>query len=315
MHHLIKTQQFDRNLLKRLFALATKLEKEPDDSLKGKILASLFYEPSTRTRFSFESAMMRLGGNVLTAENANEVSSAVKGETLEDSIRVMNYYADIIVIRHPEIGASARAAAVSKIPVINAGDGAGQHPTQALLDLYTIEREFGNADGIHVAFVGDLKYGRAARSLVYLLGKYKNIKVTLVSQPELRMGDDIKAYMKRHNMKFEETEAMEPAMKKADVIYQTRVQKERFPNQEEYMRFKGLYVINRSHADSMKKGAIIIHPLPRVGEIALEVDDSPHAVYFKQVGYGHSVRMALLSTILGGERKTASPRSPAKKRT
>ena len=298
MHHLIKTQQFDRSLLRRLFALATKLQKDPDDSLKGKILASLFYEPSTRTRFSFESAMMRLGGNVLTAENANEVSSAVKGETLEDSIRVMNYYADIIVIRHPEIGASARAAAVSEVPVINAGDGAGQHPTQALLDLYTIEREFGDADGIHVAFVGDLKYGRAARSLVYLLGKYKDVKVTLVSQPELRMGDDIKAYMKRHEIKFEETDAMEPAMKKADVIYQTRVQKERFPSQEEYLRFKGRYVINRTHADSMKKGSIIIHPLPRVGEIMPEVDDSPHAVYFKQVGYGHSVRMALLKTLL-----------------
>ncbi len=298
MHHLIETQQFDRESLKRLFALATKLETVRDDSLHGKIMASLFYEPSTRTRFSFESAMLRLGGQVLTAENANEVSSAVKGETLEDTIRVMNHYADVIVMRHPEAGASERAAAVSDIPVINAGDGAGQHPTQALLDLYTIERELGTVDGIHVAIIGDLRYGRAARSLAYLLSKFDGVHLSLVSSPELQMSDDLKAHLKEHNVSFTEMTKLEGAMREADVIYQTRIQKERFPTKEEYEKFKGGYVIDRSLADSMKDGGIIIHPLPRVGEIMPEVDDSPHAVYFKQVGYGLIVRMALLSTLM-----------------
>jgi aspartate carbamoyltransferase catalytic subunit len=297
MYHVTKTQQFSRSSLDQLFALASELEHERDDSLKGKILASLYYEPSTRTRFSFESAMMRLGGNVLTVENARESSSDVKGETLEDTIRVMNCYADIIVLRHPEEGAADRAAKVSKIPVINAGDGTGQHPTQALLDLYTIHRELGRTDGINIAIVGNLKYYRAARSLAYLLGKFNDIHLTLVSAPALRMRDDIKAYLKRHNVAFDETDDMEAAMKTADVIYQTRMQKE-WMSPEEFQNLAGKYIITRPLADSMKKGAIIIHPLPRVGEIMPEVDDSPHAVYFKQVGYGHSVRMALLKNIL-----------------
>ncbi len=301
--HIVRTQQFDRKILDRLFALATSLEGAREESLQGKILASVFYEPSTRTRFSFESAMYHLGGHVLTTENAREFSSAAKGETLEDAIRVIGSYSDVIILRHPEIGAAERAAKVSSIPVINAGDGAGQHPTQALLDLYTIERELGKVDGVHVAIVGDLKYGRAARSLAYLLGKYTDIHITLVSPPELRMKDDIKHYLKRHKITFEETEAFEPTMKKADVIYQTRVQKERFPSQEEYARFKNQYIIDRRLADSMKKRGIIIHPLPRVGEIMPEVDDSPHAVYFKQVGYGLLVRMALLKTLLSGGEK------------
>ncbi|MDO8522209.1 MAG: aspartate carbamoyltransferase [bacterium] len=302
MHHVTKTQQFTRSSLDQLFELASKLENKADDSLKGKILASLYYEPSTRTRFSFESAMMRLGGNVLTVENARESSSDVKGETLEDTIRVMNCYADIIILRHPEEGAADRAAKVSKIPVINAGDGTGQHPTQALLDLYTIHRELGRTDGVTIAVVGNLKYYRAARSLAYLLGKYKDIHLTLVSAPALRMRDDIKAYLKRHDVTFDETEDMHAAMKTADVVYQTRMQKE-WMSPEEFKTLSGKYIITRKLADSMKKGAIIIHPLPRVGEIMPEVDDSPHAVYFKQVGYGHSVRMALLKTILTAKQK------------
>ncbi|HXK39001.1 MAG TPA: aspartate carbamoyltransferase [Candidatus Paceibacterota bacterium] len=302
MHHLTKTQQFTRSSLDQLFALASELEKKRDDSLKGKILASLFYEPSTRTRFSFESAMMRLGGNVLTVENARESSSDVKGETLEDTIRVMNCYADIIVLRHPEEGAAERAAKVSNIPVINAGDGTGQHPTQALLDLYTIHRELGRTDGVNIAIVGNLKYYRAARSLSYLLGKFNDIHLTLVSAPALRMRDDIKAYLKKHGVTFTETDDMLSAMKTADVIYQTRMQKE-WMSPEEFKSNAGTYIITRKLADSMKKGAIIIHPLPRIGEIMPEVDDSPHAVYFKQVGYGHSVRMALLKTILTPKQK------------
>lgn len=298
LRHLTETQQFDRELLQKLFSLATELEDHRNGDLHGKILAALFYEPSTRTRFSFESAMMRLGGDVLTAENANEVSSAVKGETLEDTIRILDQFADVIVLRHPEIGSAARAAAVSKVPVINAGDGAGQHPTQALLDLYTIEREMGRVDAIHVALVGDLKYGRAPRSLAYLLGKYNGVRLTLVSPKELCMSDEIKEYLDRHGVDYEEVEMLDGVMKEADVVYQTRIQKERFPSKEEYERFRGHYVIDRPMADSMKDGAIIIHPLPRVGEIAPEVDDSPHAVYFKQVGYGLMVRMALLKMVL-----------------
>lgn len=302
MHHVTKTQQFTRSSLDQLFALASKLEKAGDDSLKGKIMASLFYEPSTRTRFSFESAMMRLGGNVLTVENARESSSFSKGETLEDTIRVMNCYADIIVLRHPEEGAAERAAKVSGIPVINAGDGTGQHPTQALLDLYTIHRELGRTDGVNIAIVGNLKYYRAARSLSYLLGKFNDIHLTLVSAHELRMRDDIKEYLKKHKVTFTETSDMQAAMKSADVIYQTRMQKE-WMSAEEFKSNAGTYIITRKLADSMKKGAIIIHPLPRIGEIMPEVDDSPHAVYFKQVGYGHSVRMALLKTILNSKQK------------
>ena len=296
--HLVETQQFDRDSLRSLFDLATSLEGVREESLRGKILASVFFEPSTRTRFSFESAMYRLGGHVITAENANEFSSSAKGETLEDTIRVMNTFADAIVLRHPEIGAAERAAAVSDVPVINAGDGGGQHPTQALLDLYTIERELGKLDGVHMAIVGDLKYGRAARSIVYLLTKFDNVRFTFVSPPELKMKDDIKAHLKENGVEFEEVETLDGAMKSVDVVYQTRIQKERFPSVEEYQHFKDIYVIDRALADSMKEGAIIIHPLPRVGEIMPEVDDSPHAVYFKQVHYGLLVRMALLKTLL-----------------
>ncbi len=304
MIHLIETQQFDRDALERIFKLATSYEGKRDESLRGKILASLFFEPSTRTRLSFESAMMRLGGNVLSSENASESSSATKGETIEDTIRIVDNYADVIVMRHPEAGAAAKAAAVSEVPVINGGDGAGQHPTQAFLDLYTIQREIGRTDDFHIAFVGDLKYGRAARSLAYLLGKYRDIRMTFVSAPALKMKDDIKQYLTDCGVHFEETEDLQQAMREANVVYQTRVQKERFPSEEEYSKFRGAYVIDRTMADHMKEGAILIHPLPRAGEIAPEVDDSPHAVYFKQAGYGVLIRMALLKTLLSEEKKT-----------
>lgn len=303
MQHLIETQQFDREALKRIFELATSYEGKRDESLRGKILASLFFEPSTRTRLSFESAMLRLGGNVLSMENASESSSATKGETVEDTIRIVDNYADIIVMRHPEAGTAAAAAAVSEVPIINGGDGAGQHPTQAFLDLYTIQREIGRTDDFHIAFVGDLKYGRAARSLAYLLSKYNKIHMTFVSAPALRMNDDIKQYLTDNHVTFEETSELTAAMNEADVVYQTRVQKERFPSESEYLQFKGAYVIDRPMADHMKEGSILIHPLPRAGEIAPEVDDSPHAVYFKQAGYGVLVRMALLKTLLGEEKK------------
>jgi len=301
LHHLVETQQFDRESIKSLFSLASALEGKREDSLKRKILASLFYEPSTRTRLSFESAMLRLGGEVITMENGGESSSQSKGETLEDSIKVVNNYADIIVMRHAEVGSATRAAAVSNVPIINAGDGnMGQHPTQALLDLYTIQRELKREDDIHIAVVGNLKYYRSPRSLAYLFSKYNGIRFTFISAPELRMGDDVKGHLQENNVPFSETEDMAAGIQDADVVYQTRIAKEWIKNDAEYEKQRGRYIITRAVADSMKKGSIIIHPLPRVGEIEAEVDDSPHAVYFKQVGYGLIVRMALLKTILNG---------------
>lgn len=296
--HLIETQQFDRKALENLFAIATELENKREETLRGKILASLFFEPSTRTRLSFESSMMRLGGNVLSMENASESSSSTKGETIEDTIRIVDNYADIIVMRHPEAGAAARAAAVSDVPIVNAGDGTGQHPTQAFLDLYTISREIGRTDDFHIAFVGNIRYYRAARSLAYLLGKYNNVHMTFVASPELALADDMRAYLTEKGVKFTETEDLEGAMKVADVVYQTRVAKEWIPDVAVYEKLKTQYAITRKLADVMKDGAILIHPLPRAGEIEAAVDDSPHAVYFKQAGYGVNVRMALLKLLL-----------------
>ena len=294
MHHIIDSQEFDRKSIGEIFSLADTLEHTRDLSLTGKIMASLFYEPSTRTRFSFESAMLRLGGSVITTENAKEFSSVSKGETLEDSIRIVNTYVDVIVLRHDEEGASKRASLVSEVPIINAGDGTGQHPTQALLDLYTIQRELGKIDGIHIAFVGDLKHGRTIRSLSYLLGNFTDIVIDFVSPEGLRVGDDIKLYLTEHGVAFHETEDLDAIKEKVDVLYQTRIQKERFTSTEEYQKFKGCYQINREFADSMKTQSIIMHPLPRVDEILPEVDASPHAVYFRQAHYGLLIRMALL---------------------
>ena len=294
MQHILESQQFDRAFLESLFQSATELEGKRDSYLKGKILASLFYEPSTRTRLSFESAMLRLGGSVLGTENAGEFSSAMKGETLEDTIRVIGRYADVIVLRHPQAGASDRAASVSPVPIINAGDGAGQHPTQALLDLYTINRERGSIDGARIACVGDLKNGRAVRSMVYLLAKFDGISFTFVSPPELAMQADIKEYLGRHNIPFTETADLEEAMRSSDVVYQTRLQKERFADKADAERFAGMYTITHALADTMKEGAIIMHPLPRVDEISLDTDTSPHAAYFKEAYYGLLIRMALL---------------------
>ena len=299
MKHIIESQQFDRKTIESIFRTADNLSKSKNLQLRGKIMASLFYEPSTRTRFSFESAMLKLGGGVITTENAGEFSSAAKGETLEDSIRVINQYADVIVLRHPEKGASARAAAVSDIPVLNAGDGSGQHPTQALLDIYTIKKEIGRIDGVSIAFVGDLKHGRTVRSLSYLLGKYKNVRVFFISPKGLRIGDDIKEYISKQKISYEETETWDKALPRVDVLYQTRIQEERFKNPSEYKKYKGAYVLTMKEVNKMKNGAIVMHPLPRVDEIATEVDRSEKAVYFKQAKYGLLIRMALLKEILG----------------
>ncbi|MFM2330659.1 MAG: hypothetical protein RLZZ26_166 [Candidatus Parcubacteria bacterium] len=298
MKHVIESQQFDTKLIDAIFSSADQLQKKVGSPLIGKVMASLFYEPSTRTRFSFESAMLRLGGSVITTENAKEFSSAAKGETLEDSIRVIHNYADVIVLRHYEEGASRRAASVSTVPIINAGDGAGQHPTQALLDLYTIKKELGKIDGITVALVGDLKHGRTIRSLTYLLAKYKDVQIYFVSPKALRVGEDIKAYLQKHKTTFQEVEDLESVIGIIDVLYQTRIQKERFASEREYKKFKGCYRIDHSLVEQMKPKAIIMHPLPRVDEILPEVDSSPKAVYFKQAGYGLYIRMALLKYLL-----------------
>lgn len=300
MRHIIESQQFDRALLDSLFAAAGRLESDPSPSLRGKIMASLFYEPSTRTRFSFESAMLRLGGSVIATEDAASFSSAAKGETLEDSIRVTSGYADVIVVRHPQKGAAARAAGAASVPVVNAGDGPGQHPTQAILDLYTVERELGHVDGVTIAFAGDLKHGRTVRSLAYLLGKCRDVRAIFVSPAELAICPDILAYLDRHGVAHEETADLAYAAARADVLYQTRIQKERFADPAEYERLKGCYRVDADLVRSMKPGAIVMHPLPRVDEIAPEVDTLPQAAYFRQARYGLFARMAILEWVMGG---------------
>jgi aspartate carbamoyltransferase catalytic subunit len=304
LRHVLQAQQFDRELLDEIFSTAQDMERVAQhygsNILSRRVMATLFYEASTRTRLSFESAMRRLGGEVITTESAQEFSSASKGETLEDTIKVISGYADVIVLRHYESGASSRAAEVSKVPVVNAGDGAGQHPTQALLDMYTIEREIGRLDGISIALVGDLANGRTVRSLCYLLAKYDAPRIYFVSPPVVRMRDDIKEYLRRNGVSCEEVDDLHAVAAKVDVIYQTRIQRERFGDRmEEYESARGHYIIDRSVLECMTEKAVIMHPLPRVDEIvADEVDADPRAAYFRQAHNGLYVRMALLKMIL-----------------
>jgi len=301
LFHVLRAQQFDREILEDLFNRARRLENNPSPNLlRNKIMVTLFYEPSTRTRLSFESAMVRLGGSVLSTENAAQFSSAAKGETLEDTIRVVSTYGDVIVIRHYEEGSAERACQVSSIPVINAGDGTGQHPTQALLDLYTIQKELGHIDDVTVALVGDLANGRTVRSLAYLLSLYKNIRLFFVSPPNVRMRDDIKSYLESRSIPYQESNNLEEVAPQVDVIYQTRIQRERFTNILEYEKTKGIYIITQDTLSRMKPHAIVMHPLPRVDEIAYEVDNDPRAAYFRQAHNGLFIRMALLEKILAG---------------
>jgi len=301
LRHVIESQQFSRALLEDLFARAEEIKREPHHfigRLAGQVMAALFYEPSTRTRLSFEAAMLRLGGQTMGTDNAREFSSAAKGETLEDTIRIVSGYADVIVLRHNEEGAAARAAAVSSVPVINAGDGPGQHPTQALLDLYTIRAELGRIDGVHVALVGDLANGRTVRSLTYLLSKFKDIKVWFVAPPQVAMRPDLKAHLDEHHVPWIETEELGAVLPEVDVVYMTRIQKERFTDPETYNAVKGVYRIDNGSLAKMRKYAILMHPLPRVDEIAPEVDSDDRAAYFRQARNGLHVRMALLDRLL-----------------
>ncbi|MBI4530436.1 MAG: aspartate carbamoyltransferase [Candidatus Latescibacteria bacterium] len=305
LHHVIEAQQFDSDTLSNLFRVAGEMEElaatGSSDLLHGKTMASLFYEPSTRTRFSFEAAMTKLGGKVITTENAREFSSVAKGETLEDTIRIVESYVDVIVLRHFESGAATRAARIAQVPIINAGDGPGQHPTQALLDLYTIQKEKGRLDNLSVALVGDLSNGRAVRSLAYLLGKYDNITFYFVAPDVVKMKDDIKDYLTRHNVRYIEETNLKKVLPKVDVVYQTRIQKERFGDRiDDYEKARGIYIIDREMLSYMHDDAIIMHPLPRVDEITPDVDNDPRAAYFRQAKNGLYIRMALLTMVLIG---------------
>ncbi len=305
LSHIIRAQQFNRDILAEVFSTAKEMEKivkqGGSDILQRKIMATVFYEPSTRTRLSFESAMRKLGGEVITTENAREFSSAAKGEALEDTVRIVDSYADVIVLRHYESGAAERAASVSSVPIINAGDGPGQHPTQSLLDLYTIEKEIGHLVGLAIAMVGDLTNGRTVRSLCYLLAKYNDVKIYFVAPEMVKMKEDIKDYLREHNVTFVEESDLKAVAPKVDVIYQTRIQKERFGDRtEDYEKARGQYIIDKSILDIMRKDAIIMHPLPRVDEIRPEVDADPRAAYFRQAQNGLYTRMALLKMVLLG---------------
>jgi len=304
LHHVVAAQDFNRGMLEELFASARGMERVVEEGgnklLDGQIMASLFYEESTRTRFSFETAMLRLGGSVISTENARQFSSVSKGETLEDTIRILNGYADVIVMRHYESGAALRAAAISRVPIVNAGDGTGQHPTQAFLDLYTIQKELGRLDNLTIAVVGDLANGRTVRSLCYLLAKYRNLKIYMVAPEVVRMRDDIKEYLTRHDVPYREVDDLRAIAPEVDVLYQTRIQKERFGDRaEDYQRARGVYVVDRSILEAMRPDAIVMHPLPRVDEIATEVDADPRAAYFRQAQNGLYIRMALLAACLG----------------
>lgn len=300
LKNLIESQQLDIETLFAFFKKADELRDVVKEPLNGKILATLFYEPSTRTRLSFESAMLRLGGRVISTENAKEFSSVVKGEAIEDSIRVISGYSDVIVIRHFEEGAVEKAASVSSVPVINAGSGGGQHPTQTLLDLYTIWKEIGKIDGITIAMVGDLRYGRTVRSLCYLLGKFKNIKIIFVAPKCLSIKDDIKDYLKKHSVLFEERTELDECLPEVDIVYMTRIQKERM-SEKEYKESKGVYKITEENLPLLKKSARLLHPLPHVEEIKLSLETETmdkKVAYFRQAENGLYIRMALLSHLL-----------------
>ena len=303
LHHVIEAQQFDLPMISHLFEVAAEMEtlvaRGGTDEYRSQLMATLFYEPSTRTRFSFEAAMHRLGGRVISTENAAEFSSVAKGETLEDTIRIMNGYVDVIVLRHSEVGTSKRAATVSRVPIINAGDGVGQHPTQALLDLYTIHKEIGSIDGLKIAMVGDLAQGRTVRSLAYLLSKFNDIKMYFVAPPLLKMKEDILEHLQEHGSWFTEETTLERVLPEVDVVYQTRVQKERFGDRiADYESCRGIYVIDQNSLRLMKPNSIIMHPLPRLEEISMEVDQDRRAAYFRQAQNGLFVRMALLTALL-----------------
>ena len=298
---LVEPEDFTIDEMESLFALAEKIEKNNKfitDCCRGKLLASLFFEPSTRTRLSFEAAMLRLGGNCIGFAEPGS-SSASKGESLADTIRMAAAYADAIVMRNPKEGAALLASQYSSVPVINAGDGGHHHPTQTLTDLLTIRRELGKIEKLTVGFCGDLKFGRTVHSLAKALSRYKEIKLIFISPLELVLPEYIKNILRKQNIIFDERENLEKSMSELDILYMTRVQRERFFNEDDYIRLKDTYVLNSERMALGKEKLRVLHPLPRVNEISVEVDNDKRAVYFKQAKYGMYVRMALLASILG----------------
>jgi aspartate carbamoyltransferase catalytic subunit len=298
LRHVVESQQFTVPLLMELFDRTRQMERIVARGgtldYQNRILASLFYEPSTRTRLCFEAAMLRLGGRVLSTEHARAFSSEIEGEQVEDTIRIIGSYCDLIVVRHPETGGALRAARVSPVPIINAGDGdGGQHPTQALLDLYTIYRER-PLDGLSIAFIGELESGRTARSLAYLLAKFERVKIFFVSPPELQMNPDILQYLERHAVCYELSDDISRVLGEVDVIYQTRIR----PHQADGGGSTQRYAIDSSVLQRMRADAMILHPLPRTVELDKTVDEDPRAMYFRQATNGLYVRMALLTMLL-----------------
>ncbi|HJC62206.1 MAG TPA: aspartate carbamoyltransferase [Candidatus Blautia merdavium] len=302
MRHLMSPMDLSVEELAKVLDLANDIEKNPEKyahKCEGKILATLFYEPSTRTRLSFESAMLRLGGKVLGFSSADS-SSAAKGESVADTIRVVSGYADICAMRHPKEGAPLVASMASQIPVINAGDGGHQHPTQTLTDLLTIRSMKGRLDHITIGLCGDLKFGRTVHSLIEALVRYEGVKFVLISPEELRIPDYIRDdVLKASGHEFTEVERLEEALPQLDLLYMTRVQKERFFNEEDYVRMKDFYILDKAKMELARPDMLVLHPLPRVNEIAVEVDKDPRAAYFKQAQYGVYVRMALMLSLLG----------------
>ena len=305
MRHLMSPLDFSVEELDKLLDLANDIEAHPEKyahKCDGKKLATCFYEPSTRTRLSFEAAMLNLGGSVLGFHSADS-SSASKGESVSDTIRVISCYADICAMRHPKEGAPLVASEKSRIPVINAGDGGHQHPTQTLADLLTIRSIKGRLNNITIGFCGDLKFGRTVHSLINALIRYDNVKIVLISPEELKVPDYVRDdVLRANNIEFKEVEKLEDAMGELDVLYMTRVQKERFFNEEDYIRMKDCYILDKKKMELARDDMFVLHPLPRVNEISVEVDNDPRAAYFKQVQYGVYVRMALIMTLLEVEK-------------
>ena len=304
MKHLLSPLDLSVPEIDQLIAVAEDIEKDPktySHVCDGKKLATCFYEPSTRTRLSFEAAMLNLGGSVLGFSSADS-SSAAKGESVSDTARVIGCYADIIAMRHPKEGAPMVASLSSPVPIINAGDGGHQHPTQTLTDLLTIHAEKGRLNGLTIGLCGDLKFGRTVHSLITALARYENIRFLLISPDELRIPDFVREeVLEANHIPYEECDALDSALPKLDILYMTRVQKERFFNEEDYIRLKNHYILDAEKMKLAKEDMIVMHPLPRVNEISVDVDADPRAIYFKQAQYGVYIRMALIMKLLGLE--------------
>ena len=304
MRHLIDPMDLSVEELDDILTLAEKMYENPEkymEAAKGKKIATLFYEPSTRTRLSFESAMLDLGGNVIGFSSASD-SSVSKGESVEDTVRTVGCFADVIAMRHPNEGAPKLASMYSPVPIINAGDGGHNHPTQTLTDLLTISCEKGRLDNLTIGLCGDLKFGRTVHSLITAMSRYKGIKFVLISPEELKIPEYVKdEILDKNNIPYIETNNIETYMADLDILYMTRVQRERFFNEEDYLRLKDYYILNKAKLETAKEDLCIMHPLPRVNEISVEVDDDPRACYFKQVRYGKYIRMALILKMLGIE--------------